>query len=190
MNSHMLNCGAAMLALGAISFCGTASLAAEGADFGILGRLVEPAQAAPVAAAIPAPARKASRRAATGTGGPFRALIEKHASQNGVPYKLADAVVRIESRYNAHVVHAGNFGLMQIRHQTARGVGFSGSPAALLNPDTNLHYGVKYLAIAYRQAGGNTCSALRYYQSGIGARGMNGANRAYCRKALAIMANN
>ena len=190
MNSHMLKSGAAMLALGAIICCGTVSLAAEGADFGILGHLVQPAEAAPTAAVAAPPARKASRPAALAGGGPFRALIEKHAGQNGVPYKLADAVVRIESRYNAHVVHAGNFGLMQIRPQTARGIGFAGSPSALLNPDTNLHYGVKYLAIAYRQAGGNTCSALRYYQSGIGARGMSGANRAYCRKALAIMARN
>ena len=193
-------CGA-LIAVGISNLGAGAAYAADGADFGLLGHLFkvpEPVAAAPAlkAAAEPeaAPQQKkprAARAAAShGGGSAYRGLIEKHASQNGVPYKLADAVVQIESRYNARVVHAGNFGLMQIRPQTARGVGFSGSPSGLLDPDTNLRYGVKYLAVAYKQARGDTCSALRFYQSGIGAHGMSGANRTYCRKAQSIMASN
>ena len=194
-------CGA-LIAVGISNLGAGAAHAADGADFGLLGLLFKapgPAAATPAAKAAaepeaypqaekPRPARAAA--ASHGGSSTYRSLIEKHASANGVPYKLADAVVQVESRYNARVVHAGNFGLMQIRPQTARGVGFSGSPSGLLDPDTNLRYGVKYLAVAYRQAGGNTCSALRYYQSGIGAHGMSGANRAYCRKAQAFMASN
>lgn len=151
---------------------------------------VEAAPAAPIAAAAPkTPAKRARHIPAAPEAGAYRSLIAKHAGANGVPVALADAVVRIESRYNARVVHAGNFGLMQIRPQTARGVGFSGPPSALLDPDVNLRYGVKYLAVAYRQAGGDTCAALRYYQSGLGARGPSGANRVYCRKAKSIMAS-
>ena len=190
-------CGA-FIAVGISNLGAGAAYAADGADFGLLGHLfktsgpaAEPPAAAPQAhpqAKRPRPVRAAA--ASHGGGSVYRSLIEKHASANGVPFKLADAVVQVESRYNARVVHAGNFGLMQIRPQTARGVGFSGAPSGLLDPDTNLRYGVKYLAVAYRQAGGNTCSTLRYYQSGIGAHGMSGANRAYCRKALSIMASN
>ena len=119
----------------------------------------------------------------------FSALIARHASDNGVPVALGNAVVQIESRYNAHIVHAGNYGLMQIRAQTARGVGFSGASSGLLDPETNLRYGMKYLAMAWNKARGDTCRALMLYQSGIGAHAPNAANRAYCSKAQRIMAS-
>ena len=137
-------------------------------------------------------ALKGHRAALPGVSGghsAYQALIARHASANGVPAALGDAVVRIESNYSASIVHAGNFGLMQIRQQTARGVGFSGAPSGLLDPDTNLHFGMKYLSMAYRRAGGDTCRALMLYQSGIGARSPNAANRAYCSKAQRIMAS-
>lgn len=117
-----------------------------------------------------------------------RALIAHHAAANGVPFALADAVVRIESRYQPHVSNGGALGLMQIKPQTARGEGFSGSASALYNPSTNIAYGMKYLARAYRLSGGDTCGTVMRYQSGHAARGMNAANRAYCAKARAIMA--
>ena len=144
----------------------------------------------PAAKADSAP--KGHRAALPGVSGghsAYQALIARHASANGVPAALGDAVVRIESNYSASIVHAGNFGLMQIRQQTARGVGFSGAPSGLLDPDTNLHFGMKYLSMAYRRAGGDTCRALMLYQSGIGARAPNAANRAYCSKAQRIMAS-
>lgn len=120
------------------------------------------------------------------TGG-LKALIAHHAAANGVPYALADAVVRIESRYQTHVSNGGAVGLMQIKPQTARGVGFSGPAAALYNPSTNLTYGMKYLAQAYRMSGGDTCRTVMRYQSGHGAAAFSAANRAYCAKARAIM---
>lgn len=120
--------------------------------------------------------------------GGIRALIAHHAAANGVPYALADAVVRIESRYQPHVSNGGALGLMQIKPQTARGEGFSGPASALYNPSTNIAYGMRYLARAYRLAGGDTCGTVMRYQSGHGARGMSAANRAYCAKARAIMA--
>ena len=116
-----------------------------------------------------------------------RGLIASHAAANGVPFKLADAVVRIESRYNPHVSHGGALGLMQIKPQTARGVGFSGPASALYHPETNIRYGMKYLAQAYHLSGGDTCHTVMRYQSGHYATHMNGANRAYCAKARAII---
>ena len=120
----------------------------------------------------------------------LRSLVARHAAANGVPFSLADAVVRIESRYNPRAANAGNYGLMQIRHQTARGVGYSGGAAGLLDAETNARYGMKYLAMAYKMAGGDTCRTIMKYQSGHMATRMSGANRTYCAKVRTITARN
>jgi soluble lytic murein transglycosylase-like protein len=122
--------------------------------------------------------------------GRYRDLIARHAAANGIPFSLADAVIRIESRYNPHARNGGAVGLMQIKPQTARGLGYSGGTAGLTNPDTNLRYGMMYLAQAYRMSGGNTCATVMRYQSGHYATRMSGANRSYCSKARTIMASN
>ena len=59
----------------------------------------------------------------------------------------------------------GNLGLTQISHATARRLGYSGTPAGLFEPDTNLRYGMKYLAQAYRLAGGDTCGTILRYNA-------------------------
>jgi soluble lytic murein transglycosylase-like protein len=94
-------------------------------------------------------------------------LIAAHASKNGVPEALVHRVVLRESRYNPRLIGRGGcIGLMQIKLATARGVGYSGSAEGLLDPETNLTYGVKYLAGAYRTAGGNADRAVGYYTTG------------------------
>lgn len=130
---------------------------------------------------------KRALAASAGSDG-LRALVARHAAANGVPFSLADAIVRVESRYNPRAAHAGNYGLMQIRHQTARGVGYSGSAGGLLDAETNARYGMKYLGLAYKLAGGDTCRTIMKYQSGHMAVRMSGANRAYCAKVRIISA--
>ncbi|MCP8937170.1 transglycosylase SLT domain-containing protein [Alsobacter sp. SYSU M60028] len=120
----------------------------------------------------------------------FQDLIARHAAENGVPFALADAVVRIESRYNPGVTNGGAVGLMQIKPQTARGLGYEGGAAGLKQPETNIRYGMKYLAQAYRMSRGDTCATVMRYQSGHYATRLSGANRAYCAKARTIMAAN
>jgi len=120
----------------------------------------------------------------------IKAIVARHAAANGVPFSLADAVVRIESRYNPRASHAGNYGLMQIRHQTARGMGYSGGAGGLLDAETNVRYGMKYLAMAYKMAGGDTCRTVMKYQSGHMTTHMSGANRTYCSKVRVITARN
>ena len=115
-------------------------------------------------------------------------LVAKHAAANGVPVKLAQAVVRIESRGNVHASNAGALGLMQIKFGTARAAGFSGPAVGLFVADTNLRFGMKILGDAYRAAGGDTCGALMRYQSGHFATHMSRANVLYCSRARAIMA--
>jgi soluble lytic murein transglycosylase-like protein len=127
---------------------------------------------------------------APGGVGAIRELIAKHAAANGVPFKLADAVVRIESTYKPHVSNGGALGLMQIKPSTARGVGFGGSAGDLYSAETNIRFGMKYLAQVYRQSGGDVCGTVMRYQSGAYSKHMNAANRAYCSKARAIMVSN
>jgi hypothetical protein len=108
--------------------------------------------------------------------GPHDALIAKHAAANGVPESLVRRIIQVESRGNPRVVSQGNYGLMQIRLGTARAMGYSGTAQGLLDPDTNMAYGVKYLAGAYRTAGCNENRAVSYYQ-----RGYYGVAKARCR---------
>lgn len=119
------------------------------------------------------------------------AIVDREARANGIPVALARAVVRIESNWNAGVTgRAGEVGLMQIKHRTAQGLGYSGSRAALYDPATNVKWGMRYLAGAYRLAGGDTCGTVMRYQGGHAARRMTPAARAYCGKARTIMASN
>jgi soluble lytic murein transglycosylase-like protein len=146
--------------------------------------------AAPVAESGKASTRVARALAAPAGSDGLKALVARHAAANGVPFGLADAIVRVESRYNPRAAHAGNYGLMQIRHQTARGLGYGGGAGGLLDAETNARFGMKYLAQAYRLAGGDTCRTIMKYQSGHMAMRMSGANRTYCAKVRTITASN
>src|SRR4051812_34147920 len=68
-------------------------------------------------------------------------MIAAHARANGIPESLVHRVVRRESGYNPHLVGSGGaMGLMQIKQATARGLGYAGSAAGLLDAETNLTY--------------------------------------------------
>ncbi len=119
----------------------------------------------------------------------MRPLIAREAQAHGIPVALAEAVVRIESRYNPAARNGPNMGLTQINHRTARSLGFTGAPAGLLDPETNLRYGFKYLAQAHRLAGGDTCGTVLRYQAGLRAERMTKAAQAYCGKVKVLTAS-
>ena len=102
----------------------------------------------------------------------FDGMIARHAAANGLPVDLVHRVVIRESRYNPGARNGPNLGLMQIQYRTARGVGYTGSAAGLMDAETNLTYAVRYLAGAYRAAGGNASRAVAYYASGYHGRGV------------------
>ncbi len=94
-------------------------------------------------------------------------MIAKHAKANLVPEALVHRLIVRESKYNPELIgHGGTIGLMQIKFATAKGVGYTGDAEGLHDPDTNLKYGVKYLAGAYRAAGGDYDRAIRYFAGG------------------------
>lgn len=93
-------------------------------------------------------------------------MVANHAAANGLPAELVHRVIMRESRYNPRAVHSGNYGMMQIKLATARGLGYTGTAQGLLDPETNLTYAVKYLAGAFQAANGNHDRAVRYYAGG------------------------
>jgi len=98
--------------------------------------------------------------------GELDGMASAQASANGIPTSLVERVIKRESGGNPRAVSRGNYGLMQIRLSTARAMGFSGSAAELLDPQVNMTYAVRYLAGAYRAAGGNENRAVALYASG------------------------
>jgi soluble lytic murein transglycosylase-like protein len=96
----------------------------------------------------------------------LQGMAEQQASANGIPVSLVNRVIGRESGGNPRAVSRGNYGLMQIRLGTARAMGYSGSAEGLLDPSTNMTYAVRYLAGAYRAAGGNESRAVALYARG------------------------
>jgi soluble lytic murein transglycosylase-like protein len=97
----------------------------------------------------------------------YDALIATHAAANNVPEVLVHRVILRESRYQPNLVgRCGCIGLMQIKLATARSLGYTGDAQGLRDPDTNLTYGVKYLAGAFRAANGDHNRTMHYYASG------------------------
>lgn len=118
------------------------------------------------AAALPAEARR-SHRAAWEPPSTFDHKIAELSKKHNVPERLVHRVIMRESRYNPAAVHAGNYGLMQIRLGTAKTMGYQGGAMGLTDAITNLTYAVPYLANAYRVAGGDEDRAVRLYASGF-----------------------
>jgi soluble lytic murein transglycosylase-like protein len=110
-------------------------------------------------AALALPAAAADERAA------LDPLIVQHAGANGMPVAFVRQVIRRESNFNPRAVDHGNYGLMQIRLGTARALGYR-TAAGLLDPETNMTYGMRYLAGAYRAAHGNEARTLVLYSRG------------------------
>lgn len=119
---------------------------------------------------------------------PYGELISTYAKKYGVPVALAHAVIKVESNYNpkAHG-SAGEVGLMQIKPATARMMGYSGPARKLYQPETNIRYGMKYLAMAQELGGGKTCRTILKYNAGHAAKHMNPVSKAYCGKVMAML---
>ena len=122
-----------------------------------------------IAGCAPPPDSLAPTAAAEAETTPQSALNERisyYAGVYEVPESLIHRSIQRESGYNPNS-HVGPFwGLMQIRLETARGMGYRGAARGLLDADTNLKYGVAYLSNAYLVAGGNPERALALYARG------------------------
>jgi len=92
--------------------------------------------------------------------------ISYYAGVYDVPDSLIRRLIQRESGYRP-TTHSGLFwGLMQLRLDTARSMGYHGPARGLLDANTNLKYGVAYLSNAYLVAESNPDRALTLYASG------------------------
>lgn len=138
----------------------------------------------------PKPDKALASQVPTSLKNPYSALIVKYARQYGVPTNLADAIVRVESNFNPKARgSAGEVGLMQIKPATARMMGFRGSVKQLYNPETNIRWGMEYLATAHQLGGGQVCQTVLRYNAGHGAKRMNPISKRYCGKVQTILAS-
>lgn len=120
----------------------------------------------------------------------YEGLIRQYADQYGVPTELAMAVVRIESNFQPMAKgSAGEIGLMQIKPATAKLMGYRGRASGLYDPETNIRYGMKYLAGAHELGAGKLCRTILKYNAGHGARRMNPVSQRYCNKVEMVIAS-
>ena len=117
------------------------------------------------------------------------AKLRAEAAARRLPPDVAQAVGYIETGFDpTRIGAAGEIGLMQVMPQTAAMLGFAGTDAELADVDTNIRYGVNYLATAWRLADNDLCRALTKYRAGHGAEFMTAKSIAYCRRARTYLA--
>ena len=93
----------------------------------------------------------------------YEARIQK------VPEKLALSIARIESNGACGAQSSANaIGVMQIKHATAKMIGYSGTAAGLKNCKTSAKWGVKYLAMCLDLADDDVKKAALCYNQGHG----------------------
>jgi len=103
------------------------------------------------------------------------------AARFGVPMSTALAVCRLESGFRCTAVGgAGELGLLQIKLNTARGLGYRGTRRGLLGCATGAYWGMKHLALAIRKGG------VWKHNQGLGAKRPTRAARIYARKVAAL----
>ena len=113
----------------------------------------------------------------------YTTLIDHYAVLHGVSVSLAQAVILVESNYRPYALgKAGEVGLMQIKTATARMMGYAGSATGLFDPETNIKYGIKYLAKSQKLGDGTTCGTILKYNAGHAAKRMNPVSLDYCSK--------
>jgi soluble lytic murein transglycosylase-like protein len=104
---------------------------------------------------------------------PVVAMITSMAPSYGVPTWFALRIAKVESNYNPSLRgRAGEYGVFQIKCQTARGLGFSGGCSQLADARTNVRWGLKHLATALELSGGNLRLAASKHNGGLGRKTM------------------
>ena len=96
----------------------------------------------------------------------LRRSIEHYAQAYDVPVSLVQRVILRESGHRPAARNGPYYGLMQILPQTAQTMGYPGPASGLLDADTNLKYGVKYLRGAWLLSNGSQDRAVMWYAKG------------------------
>ena len=118
---------------------------------------------------------------------PHLAVLRREAAANKVPLWLAVGVGWVESKYDPNLRGShGVVGLMQVMPSTARFQGYRGPPEKLLEPETNIVWGMKELGWDWAKSGGDPCLAIAKYKGGIATNRISAAAADYCRRAKTV----
>jgi soluble lytic murein transglycosylase-like protein len=100
-------------------------------------------------------------------------LIKAMAPGHGVPTWFALRIAKVESNYRPHLRGlAGEYGVFQLKCATAKGIGYRGNCSGLLDPRTNVRYGLRHLALAMKSSRGNLRLAASKHNGGLGRKTM------------------
>lgn len=105
---------------------------------------------------------------------PYKEFVERYAEANGVDSALAASVIMNESKFRPDAKsHRGAIGLMQIMPETGEWISVQleeekFTPDMLHDPETNIRYGIWYLAELRQEFYGNDILALAAYNAGRG----------------------
>lgn len=121
----------------------------------------------------------------------LQAIIASAANRHGVDARLIQAVIQVESAFNANARSPkGALGLMQLMPATAARFG-ANAGTDLFNPAVNIDLGVRYLRVLSEQFADRTDLVLAAYNAGEGAVVRHGyevppyrETREYVRKIL------
>ena len=98
-------------------------------------------------------------------------MIESMAPGYEVPTWFALRIAKIESNYNPQVRgRDGEYGIFQIKCDTARMLGFGGDCGNLTDARTNIEWGLKHLSEALKSSNGNLELAASKHNAGLGRR--------------------
>ncbi|MCC5963206.1 MAG: lytic transglycosylase domain-containing protein [Rhodobacteraceae bacterium] len=96
----------------------------------------------------------------------MRRMVQAFSAKHDLPEALLHRVIQRESDYRPRARNGPYWGLMQILPQTARQMGFRGTPEELLDPEVNLTYAGRYLRGAWKVADGDIDRAVMWYARG------------------------
>src|SRR5208282_1240837 len=121
-------------------------------------------------------------------------LILPLATANNVPVALIKAIIGVESNFiptaenlsGRDGARGGSYGLMQLSYLTAQGMGYSGDPSGLLDPETNLTLAIGFLGTQMDRAAGDPATTAAFYNGGHATGGGNFSDQAY---VSAVMTN-
>ncbi|MFZ2101164.1 MAG: lytic transglycosylase domain-containing protein [Oricola sp.] len=172
-SSRSLACAAAILGLAGCSTSGVVESVATAPETGepafamaASDQAAEMSYAGPTVDSAAQPLAQIAHAQPSQPRSTMDAMIARYSAEYGVPETLVHRVVRRESTYNPRAKKGGHYGLMQIKPETARTMGYSGSDSGLYDAETNLKYGVKYLRGAWLLANGSEDRAVQLYSAG------------------------
>lgn len=96
-------------------------------------------------------------------------IIRELAPSYGVPTWFALRIAIVESGYDPYARGlAGEFGVYQLKCETARVMGFTGECFQLTDARTNVRWGLKHLSLAIASSGGDLQLAASKHNGGLG----------------------